>query len=307
MSDKQYAYSEIFHSIQGEGKYTGVPTAWLRFFLCNLQCDGFGQKDPTDPSTYVLPYKTIELKDVKRLEDLPVFEHGCDTSYSWSAKYKHLQHKDTARGIYDKIKEHMKSPYNPGGLFAQPGHSEVVQHMCFTGGEPLMKHAQACVLELIEIFNDEADVPESITWETNSTQILTPAFREMLRDDGLSRGFEAFCSASPKLFSVSGEKNAIDVDNLADYYFSFDAGQLKFVINGTPESWAELDAILPKIREAGNLWPVYIMPIGATLEGQKGQLEGHMGAAAIATEAFKRGYNVSARVHVDLWGNLIGV
>ena len=42
---KKIAYSEIFHSIQGEGAYTGRPTAWMRFFLCNLQCDGFGQKD----------------------------------------------------------------------------------------------------------------------------------------------------------------------------------------------------------------------------------------------------------------------
>ena len=52
--ERKYHYSEIFHSIQGEGHYTGVPTAWLRFFLCNLQCNGFGQVDPTDPS------KTIE-------------------------------------------------------------------------------------------------------------------------------------------------------------------------------------------------------------------------------------------------------
>ena len=35
--EKKYYYSEIFHSIQGEGHYTGVPTAWIRFFLCNLQ------------------------------------------------------------------------------------------------------------------------------------------------------------------------------------------------------------------------------------------------------------------------------
>ena len=41
--EKKYYYSEIFHSIQGEGEYTGVPTAWIRFFLCNLQCNGFGQ------------------------------------------------------------------------------------------------------------------------------------------------------------------------------------------------------------------------------------------------------------------------
>ena len=44
-------YSEIFRSIQGEGIYTGVPTVWLRMFGCNLECNGFGQDDPTDPDS----------------------------------------------------------------------------------------------------------------------------------------------------------------------------------------------------------------------------------------------------------------
>jgi len=43
MSNNVYAYSEIFDSIQGEGEYTGYPTAWLRFYLCNLQCNGFSK------------------------------------------------------------------------------------------------------------------------------------------------------------------------------------------------------------------------------------------------------------------------
>ena len=48
-------------------------------------------------------------------------------------------------------------------------------------------------------------------------------------------------------------------------------------------------------------WPIWIMPVGATVEGQK-LVDGD-----VAKEAFKRGYNVSARVHTYLWGNLIGV
>ena len=58
---RKYLYSEVFHSIQGEGHYTGRPTVWLRFFLCNLQCNGFGQIDPTNESTYELPYKDFDV------------------------------------------------------------------------------------------------------------------------------------------------------------------------------------------------------------------------------------------------------
>ena len=59
MAEKKYYYSEIFHSIQGEGHYTGVPTAWIRFFLCNLQCSGFGQIDPTNPDTWIFGIPSI--------------------------------------------------------------------------------------------------------------------------------------------------------------------------------------------------------------------------------------------------------
>ena len=58
--EKKFYYSEIFHSIQGEGHYTGVPTAWIRFFLCNLQCNGFGQIGPTNPDTYELPFHVFD-------------------------------------------------------------------------------------------------------------------------------------------------------------------------------------------------------------------------------------------------------
>ena len=64
---KKYRYSEVFGgndgptpTIQGEGKYAGHPTVWIRFWGCNFNCDGFGQKDPRDPSTYELHYKDYD-------------------------------------------------------------------------------------------------------------------------------------------------------------------------------------------------------------------------------------------------------
>lgn len=303
----EITYSEIFHSVQGEGRYTGVPTSWLRFFLCNLQCDGFGQANPKDPSTYNLPYKTIDISTIKKLEDLPVLKYGCDSSYSWAKKFKHLQHKGTARQIVDRIRESMYHPMNPTGRFnyTLENNSTIHQHMCFTGGEPLMKHAQKAAREIIDEMANDGDFPLFLTWETNGTQQLTPEFIDFF----VQYPAEKFLSISPKLFSVSGEsaEKAIHPEIVKYYQDTVaDDGQLKFVINGTQESWDELEEVVHKFRYAGVRWPVWIMPVGATLEAQEGKVNNYIPAGQIATEAFKRGYNVSARVHTYLWGNVMG-
>lgn len=302
-SEKKITYSEIFHSLQGEGHYCGRPTAWLRFFLCNLQCDGFGQKDPTDPSTYILPYQQIDVASIKKLEDLPVWKYGCDSSYSWSAKFKHLQYKHTAEEICTRIRQSMYHPSNPNGNFNNIFGSQ--QHMCFTGGEPLMKHAQNAAVEIIDHFATEGDFPLYLTWETNGTQELTHDFAAYFGE--LYPG-EVFFSVSPKLHTTSGElaKDAICPKIVKSYQDLSPAGQLKFVVNGTKESWDELESTIEKFREAGVTYPVWIMGVGATLEAQKGTEAGYIGEAKIAEEAFKRGYNYSSRVHVHIWGNTMG-
>lgn len=294
---KEYAYSEIFYSMQGEGKYTGEPTAWLRFFLCNLQCDGFGQKDPTDPSTYILPYQNVDTDQYDKIEDLPVFEYGCDSSYSWSKKFRHLQNKATPDVISDRILDKVPNRSFDKNI-----------HMCFTGGEPLMKHAQNASVEIMRHFHTTGQVIPSATYETNGTQKLTDEFIEfwMQARNGAT---ELFFSISPKLWTVAGElrNRAIKPDVVKQYYKLSPEGQLKFVCNGTQEAWDEIEELVDIYRSNDVYYPVWIMPVGATLEGQKGELEGHMNDGDIAQQALSRGYRVSARVHTYLWGNVIGV
>ncbi len=314
---KQYAFSESFTSIQGEGEYTGVPTAWLRFFLCNLQCNGFGQIDPTNPDTYDLPYKDFDPTTVNRIEDLPVWTRGCDSSYSWSKKFKHLQYKKDAKGICDQIQADLTNEFNPTGTFLHPK-SQIEQHMCFTGGEPLMKHAQEAAVDIIDEFksrpggvlqkkawhlNKPSNQPEYITWETNGTQDLTDDFIHYFDNSGLYGG-ELFFSVSPKLWTVSGERTekAIQPEKVAIYdWLSKGRGQLKFVVGNKPEQWDEVDYVVSKMRDAGVSYPVWIMPVGATEEDQRET------AGEVADLAIQRGFNVSARVHCYLWGNTIGV
>lgn len=298
-----YNYSEIFHSVQGEGHYTGVPTGWLRFFLCNLQCNGFGQDDPTDPSTYDLPYEKIDLTNIETMEDLPVFEKGCDSSYSWAKKFKHLQRSGTAAEICERVRDAMRTEHNPEGWFLlKRGDDYINQHMCFTGGEPLMKHAQQCVVEMMKYWTEQSNLPRYVTFETNGTRALTEEFIDWAWEYEMIYGGELFMSVSPKLWSVAGEerKRAIKPEIIASYQ-QVAKGQLKFVVNGTKESWDELEEVIDLLRFNGVGWPIWIMPAGATVEGQK------LCDGAVAEEAFKRGYNVSARVHTYLWGNKIGV
>lgn len=313
MSSKPITYSEIFYSIQGEGHFTGVPSVWLRFFLCNLQCDGFGQEDPTNPDTYDLPYQTIDVKDITKIEDLPVWERGCDSSYSWSKKFRHLQHRHTPQEVYDLLRKSMVNEFNPEGLYKHPVSGETA-HLCITGGEPLMKHAQKAYMDLWSVFRGQllGKKPTNVTWETNGTQELTQEFKDFVGNRGIHPA-RPFISCSPKLFTVSGEdpKRAIKPELVAEYNLmvhrnkgaedNLPNGQLKFVLGPKKEQWEELDNVVRRFRDAGVNWPVWIMPVGATVEGQK------MVDGDVAKMAQDRGYNVSARVHTYLYGNLIGV
>ena len=309
MSEKKYYYSETFNSIQGEGLYTGQWTLWLRFFLCNLQCDGFGQIDPTNSDTYELPYDDFDATSVNRVEDLPVWDKGCDSSYTWSKKFKHLMGQKTGKELAHLIMDTAKTETNPHGMFLHP-ESKQTAHMCFTGGEPLMRHAQNAFLEIYEEFKHKENQPKSITFETNGTQELSDTFTDYITNRGMFQT-PLFFSCSPKLWTVAGERpeKAIKPNVVAQYAkigstinqrWKTPAGRLKFVMGPKKEQWDELDDVIANFRAAGVNWPVYIMPVGATVEDQE------TGAGEVATLAFKKGYNVSGRMHCYLFGNAIG-
>ena len=53
-------YSEMFYSIQGEGRWVGIPSVFLRLFGCNFECAGFGQERgkpliPRDEMPCIIP------------------------------------------------------------------------------------------------------------------------------------------------------------------------------------------------------------------------------------------------------------
>lgn len=293
-------YSEVFRSFQGEGEYTGIPSAWLRFFMCNLQCNGFGQKDPTDPDSYILPWQEFDAKSVDKLEDLPVWKFGCDSSYSWAKKFMHLTHNGTPAEVVQTIMDSLKSPTNPEGTFVNPTSGQET-HMCFTGGEPMLRKHQADMINLLNEFAVRDNAPNYITIETNGTQPLTEGFHNYFSQPAAYNG-ELFFSISPKLFTVSGEANnkAIKPSNVSDYNRLSSRGQLKFVLGDDDRQWEELLDVISQFRAAGVTYPIWCMPVGAREEEQ------HNVAAAVSDRAMDHGFNVAARVHTYVYGNVIG-
>lgn len=292
---KDLKYSETFYSAQGEGKYIGIPSIWMRFFLCNLQCNGFGQDDPTDPSTYDLPYEKIDLTDITNVMDLPVFDKGCDSSYTWSKRYKHLI---TDRSVTEAVDE--LTALLPQSEFLHPTTRQDA-HMVFTGGEPMLKPTQPGMMNVMEEFERRGNRPNFVTVETNGTKPITDELRDYIEKYNASGG-EWFWSLSPKLWSTAGEKHkkAIVPEVIGQYAEVSPHGQLKYVVNGSEESWREVEENTKLFRDAGCNYPVWIMGVGGTFEGLI-QTE-----ASIADEAIARGYYYTSRVHVHIYGNAIG-
>lgn len=298
---KQYRYSEIFgRTIQGEGTYTGVITSWIRFFGCNLECKGFGQEDPKDPSTYDLPHEKLDLNDVTDVNELPVVEKGCDSSYSWSKRFRHLAKRATAEQICDEVEKVNASEFNPEGKFKHPNTGQHI-HLCFTGGEPIL--AQHGIHAVLEEFDRRGNTPHYITMETNGTQYLKEPLYNFLRDQWA--GTESFWSLSPKLFTTSGEANVIKPEIVsryteADPYRTPANGHLKFVVNGSQETWDELDEAVQAFRDQGINWDVWIMPVGSTDEDLR------VNQANICEQCFDRGYYFAPRVHAWVFDNVLG-
>lgn len=308
--EKEYRYSEIFKSIQGEGRYTGVPTIWIRFWGCNLECKGFGQDNVDDPSSWVLPYEDFDPSTIIAMEELPVWDYGCDSSYTWAKKYRHLAHKETVPVIVDKLTDLLRTPHNTEGTFLHQKSSQET-HLAFTGGEPMM--SQAAMVAIMKEFSERGNAPRFVTVETNGTQPVKDVFEEFMRDFYMTSEFggtvpdergvpEWFWSVSPKL-RASGETwaDSIKPEILESYADQSDCGQLKFVVDGDDRTWFEVDKAVEEYRKVGIRWPVCIMPVGATKESQESEQ-----TARIAEGAIDRGFIVSGRLHCYIWGNRLG-
>lgn len=278
--------AEIFYSIQGEGRFMGVPSIFLRTFGCNFTCSGFGMSKGQPSTERDEIAKNIELyKDYK---DLPLVSTGCDSYASWDPRFKHLSPMLTTEAVTERIMQLL--PNNEWGDV----------HLVITGGEPLLGW-QKSYPDLLEEKRTKEHLQE-ITFETNGTQHLSEDFETYLFEEftRFGRDWDSLTfSVSPKL-SVSGEawEDAICPDVVRQYQ-TIGYTYLKFVV-ATNDDVAEAEKAVEQYRAAGFGGPVYIMPCG----GEENMY--NMNKTQVANLALEKGWRYSDRLQIPLFKNAWG-
>ena len=273
--------AELFYSIQGEGRYMGVPSVFLRTFGCNFKCESFGMPKGEKSSEYI----KINAENYSSYNDLPLVSTGCDSYASWDPRFKHLSPVLDTDSVADAVVDTL--PYKEWKD----------EHLVITGGEPLLGWQRAYP-DLLE--HPKMRGLKEITFETNGTQKLDDKFKEYLErwcwghPGNVDR--QITFSVSPKL-SVSGEvwDEAIKPEVVAEYEL-FGYTYLKFVI-ATQEDADEAEKAAAAYRAAGFRGHVYLMPVGGVESVYA------LNNRTVAELAMKKGYRYSDRLQVPLFKN----
>jgi organic radical activating enzyme len=277
--------AELFYSIQGEGRYMGVPSVFLRTFGCNFKCAGFGMpRGELSEEANEIAHTHKIIESFTKYEDLPLVSTGCDSYASWHPDFKELSPLLTTDAIAERICEII-----PHGEWKD-------EHLVITGGEPLLGWQRAYP----DLLNHPKMIGlKEITFETNGTQKLTPEFKLFLKQWAQNPPFtsrEITFSVSAKL-PCSGEKweDAICPEIVREYE-EVGTAYLKFVI-AAEQDFEDAMKATKEFRDAGFTGHVYLMPVGGVESVYA------LNNRNVADLAMKNGLRYSDRLQVPLFKN----
>lgn len=272
--------SELFYSIQGEGRYMGVPSIFLRTFGCNFTCDGFGMS--RGEKSTERDQIALRIDEFKEYGDLPLVHTGCDSYASWDPRFKHLSPVIETSSLAESIVDLL--PYKEWQD----------EHLVITGGEPLLGWQKSYPALLA---HPTMRGLKEITFETNGTQKLKPELADYLEMwQWAMPGREVTFSVSAKL-SCSGERRARAIrPEVVCEYQKVGYTYLKFVIE-SEEDGDEVLEVTQLYRDAGFSGPVYVMPVGGSESVYK------MNNRRVAEFAMANGLRYSDRLQVPLFKN----
>jgi 7-carboxy-7-deazaguanine synthase len=269
--------SELFYSVQGEGRFMGVPSIFLRTYGCNFTCQGFGMpRGELSTEAENIASKAIEFKEYK---SLPLVSTGCDSYASWHPAFKDLSPMVDTKGLAESIVDLL------------PFKQWREEHLVITGGEPLLGWQRAYP-DLLEQASMRGC--KDITFETNGTMRLTEKFKEYL---SVRSGHTEFTFSVSAKLPAAGEpwKDAIKPKVVVDYE-NYGYVYLKFVV-ATEEDIEDALKATEEYRAAGLQGPVYLMPVGGVESVYS------LNNKTVALAAMKHGLRYSDRLQVPLFKN----
>lgn len=261
--------SELFYSLQGEGRYLGVPAFFVRLTSCNLHCgcgpnEGFGT---WKCDTYDIWKKGEQMNFEKIFLDLATLAYpfaGPETP------------------IEEMITGFIKS------LF-------LTHHLIVTGGEPLLQ--QKRLAEFLHYMTEYKGIAKI-------GEILGPAFVEV-ETNGTIIPDRALCrqvmqwNVSPKLANSGEESRKFFKPDAIEFFLTLDNVDFKFVIS-SPEDYKELEKAylgrFPKMFEK-----LILMPACETRD------EHYRALPIVADIAKREGVRMTPRLQIEAWNMTTGV